>query len=145
MKVVPDSNLVVAQIIPLPYSQVAIRKIQQWQEQKAELVVPTLWSYEVVSTLRKAVASGVISSEMATDALEAVLSIEILQIPPSQSLHQRALDWAARLNQIVAYDAAYVALAESEGAEFWTADQRLANAAVQAGASWVHHISESSA
>lgn len=145
MKVIPDSNIVVALVITLPYSEAAIHKIQQWQQQKAELVVPTLWSYEVVSTLRKAVASGRTSVDTATANLQDILSMPILQIPPSQALHQRALDWAALLNQVVAYDAAYLALAESEGAEFWTADRRLANAAVQAGALWVHHISESSA
>lgn len=144
MKVMPDSNIVLALVITLPYSEAAIRKMQQWEQQKAEFVVPTLWSYEVVSTLRKAVASGRTSPDTAAANLQDILSMEIRQVPPTPALHQQALDWAARLNQIVAYDAAYLALAESEGAEFWTADQRLANAALQAGALWVHHISESS-
>lgn len=35
-----------------------------------------------------------------------------------------------------------IALAESVGAEFWTADKRLVDAARNSGASWVHPINE---
>ena len=55
---------------------------------------------------------------------------------------QSALRWAARLNQARAYDAFHLALAEELGAEFWTADRRLANAAQRAGATWAHWIGE---
>jgi len=55
---------------------------------------------------------------------------------------QAVLEWAGRLNQSRAYDAFYMALAEELGAEFWTADQRLARAAQQAGVTWTHWIGE---
>lgn len=142
MRIVPDSNLVVALVISLPYSEAAISKMQEWQGQNAKLIVPTLWSYEVVSTLRKAVASSSISDETAVANLQDILFLSIQQVSPTLALHQLALDWAARLNQIVASDAAYLALAESVQAEFWTADQQLANAARNSGALWVHHIDE---
>lgn len=142
MKIVPDSNLVLALVLTLPYTSASTRKIREWEEQNAELLVPTLWSYEVTSTLRKAVVSGSISTEMAANALQYILSMQILEVPPTPALHQKALEWAARLNQIVAYDAAYLALAESEGAEFWTADRRLADAAINSGALWVHYLQQ---
>ncbi len=129
MKIVPDSNLVLALVISLPYSETALHKMQEWQEQNAQLLVPTLWSYEVTSTLCKAVASHSISYDTAVANLQDILSMEIREVPPTPALHLKALEWAARLNQIVAYDAAYLALAESEGAEFWTADRRLAETA----------------
>jgi hypothetical protein len=47
-----------------------------------------------------------------------------------------------RLGQSKAYDAFYLALAERLKAEFWTADQRLANGARQLGANWAHWIGE---
>jgi predicted nucleic acid-binding protein len=145
VKIVPDANIVVALVISLPYSEAAIRKMQQWLQEEAELVAPALWSYEVASILRKTVALRGLSPEMAAANLQDILSMEIRQVPPTPALHLKALDWAARLNQTVAYDAAYLALAESEGAEFWTADRRLADSASQAGVLWVHYISEVSA
>ncbi len=142
MKVVPDSNLIVALVLTLPYTSASKRKMQQWQEQNVELVVPALWSYEVVWTIRKAIVLRGLSTEKALAALQYILSLRIQEVPPTPALHQLALEWAVRLNQIVAYDAAYLALAESVGAEFWTADQRLADAARKSGASWVHYIEE---
>ncbi|MDY6805145.1 MAG: type II toxin-antitoxin system VapC family toxin [Cyanobacteriota bacterium] len=143
MKIVPDSNIILALALPLPYTSAALVKMQQWQRENAELIVPTLWSYEIVSSLRKGIAIGRISSEQAIAALESILAMGIEEIPPTPALHQLALEWSGRLNQTVAYDSAYLALAESQQAHFWTADRRLADAAHNWGASWVHHIDES--
>jgi predicted nucleic acid-binding protein len=57
-------------------------------------------------------------------------------------LRERALRWADRLGHAKAYDAHYLALAEQEGLELWTADRRLSNGAQQAGAHCVHWIGE---
>ncbi|WP_202224944.1 hypothetical protein [Okeania sp. KiyG1] len=42
-----------ALLIPLPYTSVSLAKMQQWQQENAELIVPSLWSYEIVSSLGK--------------------------------------------------------------------------------------------
>jgi len=55
-------------------------------------------------------------------------------------MHRRALQLAQELNLSAAYDAHYLALAEQFGAEFWTADQRLANN-VSSRLPWVHLVS----
>lgn len=68
--------------------------------------------------------------------------MRIREVPPTPVLHQQVLVWAMRLNQTVAYDAAFLALAESEGAEFWTADRRLVDAARNLGLGWVHSLNE---
>jgi predicted nucleic acid-binding protein len=69
-------------------------------------------------------------------------ALAIQCVPPSPELHERALYWAARMNHHKSYDAQYVALAEQERADLWTADQRLAKGARQIGAGWVHWIGE---
>ena len=43
MKIVPDSNIILALAISLPYTSASLAKMQQWQQEKAELIVPTLW------------------------------------------------------------------------------------------------------
>ncbi len=57
-------------------------------------------------------------------------------------LHLGALAWAAQLSQANAYDAYYLALADSLHLALWTADRRLANRSAQIGIRWVHCIME---
>jgi predicted nucleic acid-binding protein len=66
--------------------------------------------------------------------------LNIQQIPPTASLYQEIFNWSARLGHTQAYDAAYLALAEQLGAEFWTADKRLANTAKHLKLTWVNYI-----
>jgi len=56
-------------------------------------------------------------------------------------LHNRAWQLATQLNRPTAYDAHYLALAKILDCEFWTADQRLVNAA-QSTLPWVHWLGE---
>jgi predicted nucleic acid-binding protein len=51
---------------------------------------------------------------------------------------RKSLDWAERIQQTVAYDSAFLAVAESIQAELWTADKRLAKATQSLNINWVH-------
>ena len=51
------------------------------------------------------------------------------------------MEWTSRLNQTVAYDAAYLALAEFLNSEFWTADNKLFKVADKEGLTWVRLLS----
>jgi predicted nucleic acid-binding protein len=143
MRIVLDANVVAALIIPLPYSDQAAHWMMDWQETETELLAPTLLEYEMVTVLHKAIVADMITADEAADAIKSLLTLNIETIPPTRSLHDSALQWSEQLNQNVAYDAQYLALAEQLGAEFWTADRRLVNGAHQAGAPWVHWIGES--
>ena len=140
MKIVIDANIIVALALPLPFSNAAAEKMRKWQEQNVEIVVPTLWHYECISTLRKALVLNIISSEEVSEALQNIFSLGIKDFHPTFSLNQKALEWASRLKQTVACDAAYLALAEHLESELWTADDRLFKAAENAGINWVRHI-----
>ena len=105
-----------------------------------ELVMPALWHYECVSALRKAVVLKMISSEEVSEALQNIFSLSIKDFQPTYYLNQKAMEWASRLNQTVAYDAAYLALAEHLKSEFWTADHKLFKVAVKEGIDWVRHL-----
>jgi predicted nucleic acid-binding protein len=142
VKIVVDANIVVALIVPLPYSAQAARRMMTWQSTETELFAPTLLEYETVTALRKAVVAEMITTDEASDAVESLVALDIQTVVPTKHLHSSALRWSERLKQRAAYDAQYLALAEELGAELWTADQRLANGAQQVGATWVHWVAE---
>jgi predicted nucleic acid-binding protein len=141
LRVVLDANLVVALFLPLPYSAQVRDQLVVWDRQGLELLAPTLFEYEVNSSLHRAAAIGLITYDEAGMAMQQTLNLEIQCISPNPKLHERAMYWAERLDH-KSYEAQYVALAEQERADFWTADQRLVSGARQIGAGWVHWIGE---
>jgi predicted nucleic acid-binding protein len=140
MKVVIDANIAVAVVLPLPYSPQASHQVQRWQKHGTQLVAPTLWGYEVLTSVRKAAVGKMISLEEAREALDEIFALGVQQVPTAAGFHQNIFEWAVRLNHTQAYDAAYLALAEQLGADFWTADKRLANTAKQLKLTWVYHV-----
>lgn len=137
-----DANITLAQVLPLPYSDLVMQRMDAWRQARVRIVVPTLWEYEVVSLLRKATAREFLTQDQALAAIETILRLSYEQVPPSVRLDQRALAWAEVLGQSTAYDGQYLAVAEALGVEFWTADRRLANAVRQVGETWVHWVGE---
>jgi len=142
MSAVIDANLIAATILPLPYSDQVTRRITNWKRAGVELLAPVLLEYEVAAILRKAVVAQWLTTELAVEAMDKIAALQVRCVTPTRSLHELALGWAARLGQSKAYDGHYLALAEQQVVEFWTADGRLARGAQQAGAGWVHWIGE---
>lgn len=142
MSAVIDANLVAAIVLPLPYSDQATHRITAWKRAGVGLLAPLLLEYEVAAILRKAVVARWLTTGAAVEAMGHILTLNIQCFPPTANLHAQALRWAHRLGGSKTYDAHYLALAEQEGAELWTADRRLANGARQAGIPWVHWIGE---
>ena len=140
--VVIDANLAIALMIPLPYSESSTARIQAWQQAGIPILVPGLWGYEVVSALRKAAAGEWITLQEAENALNELWALGFEQVPATLELHRSSLKWADRIGQKVAYDSAYLALAETNELEFWTADRPLAESAKAAGAKLVHYLGD---
>jgi len=76
--------------------------------------------------------------EEAKLALEAIMHIGVEVTEPVE-LYPRSLGLAAGSGLTNAYDAQYVALAEIEGCELWTADERLAGA-MKPSPSWLRVV-----
>jgi predicted nucleic acid-binding protein len=89
-----------------------------------DLCAPHLIDLEVTAALRGRVRRGVIGVDRALLAVHDLMDLEISRIPHHPHL---ARVWALRDN-ITAYDAIYVALAELLDVSLLTADRRLANA-----------------
>jgi predicted nucleic acid-binding protein len=142
MSVVVDANLVLSLVIPVSYSPQSIHLMEMWADSSESLSTPALLEYEITSALRKLIYLGDFSREEAFSMLTNILALGIHSYRPTAEHHQRALEWAEFLGQPKAYDAQYLALAESLRADFWTADRRLVRGAHEAGALWVHWIGE---
>jgi predicted nucleic acid-binding protein len=142
MSAVVDANLLAALVLPLPYSDRAADRVLGWRRAGAELLAPVLLEYELAAILRKAVVAGWMSTDLAVETLGQMEALGVRYLAPTAALHERALRWAERLGHSKAYDAHYLALAEQEEVDLWTADRRLAHGAQQAGAPWVHWIGE---
>jgi predicted nucleic acid-binding protein len=142
MSAVIDANLIAVVVLPLPCSDQATQRIMAWKRAGLALLAPVILEYEIAAILHKAVVAQWLTTDLAVEAIGKILTLNIRCLTPTAYLHERALRWADRLGHAKAYDAHYLALAEQEGIELWTADRRLANGAQQAGARWVHWIGE---
>jgi predicted nucleic acid-binding protein len=105
------------------------------------LHAPDLIVSEVTNALWKKFTRGHITREQA-EGIAAVLPRSLLQLVPSISLHQRALDIAMEMSHPV-YDCLYVACAENVEGSVITADRRF-HAATRGGpyAGLVRHLSD---
>ena len=88
------------------------------------LHAPHLLDIEVAQVLRRYLREGELDAEVARRALDDLRDLDI-----ERHAHEPLVEriWALRDN-LSAYDAAYVALAEALGASVWTCDARLARA-----------------
>ncbi|HLE16232.1 MAG TPA: type II toxin-antitoxin system VapC family toxin [Anaerolineales bacterium] len=136
-RVVIDANATLGLFLRLPFSVQVDRQMQAWGAEEARLIVPTLWEYECLTGLRRAVTLKLISPKEAERMVEDLLALEFQRVPPTLELHRAALQWAERIGQSKVYDAHYLALAENLSAAFWTADHRLFRALQGIGVDWV--------
>jgi predicted nucleic acid-binding protein len=88
-----------------------------------ELHAPSLLDFEVVAALRGLALGGHLSAGRAADALGDFEELAIERWPFADPLRHRAF---ALRDNLSAYDAAYVALAEALECPLLTRDQRLA-------------------
>ena len=104
---------------------------------------PRLWVSETASGIRLMVFQKHLTPNDAEQALRDIHALRFEIMDEDEELSLRALEWAGKLGQSKAYDAFYLALAEKLVADFWTADERLANRCRKdLKLKWVHSISE---
>lgn len=132
-----DANIAVYCVIPsLPHAA-ALALLEKLVRQEVELYVPHLWLAEVTTAIRKLIAAHNLTPESGGMALEAALNLPVQVIPEDAGTCRRALFWADRLGQTAAYDAIYLALAESLSADLYTADRKLFNRCEDLGVDFV--------
>jgi predicted nucleic acid-binding protein len=123
MKYATDSSVGVKWVLREADSPMALRLRADYQARVHELIAPDVFPVEVAHALTRAERRGLIAQGQAAPLLADVLST-------SPALHsylpllQRATDISSQTRQGV-YDCLYVALAEREGCELITADDKL--------------------
>jgi predicted nucleic acid-binding protein len=140
LQVCVDASLALKLVLAEVDSDAVERQWQRWIEADVEFVAPPLFVFEGVSAIRLNVTRKLITPAAADLAFREFLDqIREVRLLLPEDLHARAWTLTKRLKQSHVYDAYYLALAESVGCEFWTADERLYRATHRIFA-WVKRV-----
>jgi len=140
--VVVDASLALKWVLSEADSNTAIALLQTWNTDKMEIIAPALFTYEATNILYRQVVTNKLSYEEVKKLLTKLLSIGILlNFVQHREISVRAMELSHRFGLAAAYGAHYLALAEHETCEYWTADSRLCNA-VRDKLPWVHQLGE---
>jgi len=118
-----DASVVVKLVLKgEPYRVTARRLLRDCIVNNVALIAPPFYEVEADTAIRKRVHDGKLSL---TDAKKAFAGLDkvAVQLSTHPRLRQRARDIAEQFNLRTVYDAAYAALAELRGCQFWTADK----------------------
>lgn len=85
------------------------------------IVLPCFAWAEVASVLRKKVRSGLLSSDEASQLYQAFSDLPIEYID-GEDIRVRAWEIAEQYGLLTLYDSVFLAVAEKESAQYWTAD-----------------------
>jgi predicted nucleic acid-binding protein len=118
--IVPDASVVLEVILR---TKRGLKIEARLLSSRETLHAPHFIDLEVCQVLRRYLLNKDLTAERAADAIEDFQSIRIFRYP-----HRIFVDriWELR-NNMTAYDAAYVAVAETIGAHLLTTDKRLAS------------------
>lgn len=124
---VVDASVVVRWVVPEQGADEAVALLGQ----SIDWIAPRLMLTEVASALRRKVAAGELSVELATHGLDLVLDVEArgaLRLHRDEGVVKKALDLSIAYRRKVP-DCVYLALAEDAGAGLATADRQLSEMA----------------
>ncbi len=121
-----DASLAAKWVLPEPDRDIAQALYEEWRAAILEIIGPPLLFAEITNILRRNVVRDVIIPAEALTA-EAVFRRLGVRVASPDDLYREALILAQRFDLPAAYDTQYLAVAQIEGCDFWTADERLFN------------------
>ena len=139
--VVVDTSIVIKWVLNEADTHAAEMLLVNWNSKNFTILAPTLLAYEVANVLYQNVRKGNFTIERAREAFTGILNTGlILDSSQVADIGKRSIELASQFNLPATYDAHYLALAEREGCELWTADTRLWKT-VHSNLPWVHTLS----
>ena len=143
--VVVDASIAIKWVLYEPDSDTAKALLDEWINRETVILAPALLAYEITNSLYRKARRGETTIDGVRLALTRILTTDlVLDSFQGPALSIRALEFAQRFNLPATYDAHYLALAEREDCELWTADTRLWNS-IKGKLSWVRWMAEYSA
>lgn len=118
------------------------RQFRLWDERGIEICVPVFFFSEVMNVIRTRVYRNLLSESEGDQVFEVFKLLPALPLATTLPF-QEAWDFAKLRHLAQTYDAEYLALAQREGCEFWTADRNLLNALGTARPIWIQAIGTS--
>jgi predicted nucleic acid-binding protein len=140
--IVIDANIAVRAILPIEGKSDVPERMASWHRSRSKIFAPELLIAETVSVIRRGIFDRWITEEEGQEAVEDLYRLGVEIVPTDAGICQAALAWAGRLGQSKAYDGFYLAVAERQEAELWTADEKLVNRGKQLNLPWILWIDE---
>lgn len=140
--VVVDASIALKWFIDEEDSDKAFDLLEKWKKQETLMLAPSLLVYEITNILYQNVRKGNLLKDEAANSLRRLLIAGIkLDGGQYSIIGVRAIELAQQYALKASYDAYYLALAEHEECELWTADTRLWRD-VQGKIDWIKNLSD---
>ena len=140
--VIVDASIALKWVLSEPDSSIAKALLLKWNTEGKDALAPGLFAYEITNILYRQVVMGKLSYDEARSLLKKLFSIGILiDFSQYEDISTQAMELSHRFGLPAAYDAHYLALAEHENCEYWTADARLWNT-IRGKLPWVRWLAD---
>ncbi len=120
MTVVVDASVALSWVLQEERTNAALGLWDRWQAASEDVIAPPIFRSEITNVIHRQVRRGKIDSQDGVEMVDVLVSAVTPREP--SGLYTRALLIAREFSLAYAYGALYLALAESEGCDVWTAD-----------------------
>ena len=123
-----DANIIIWSLVPFPLTAQVKALLRALQQTQTTFIAPALLAFEVTASLRRLVYLKHIAPDEGEEAFARFLRIPV-RLSHRKTLFPLAWELAKEFKRPRAYGTAYLALAQLDRCDFWTADEKLYNAA----------------
>ena len=140
MRVVLDASVILKwYLLDEEHGEKALEFLNRFVSDNLEIIAPALLEYELINGLVAARKRGRLQEDLIVSAVEGFMNLGLRMVGLS-GLYSRVIHFCKAYNRS-AYDASYLALAESEKISFITADETLYNS-VKKDLNWVKWLGD---